>query len=127
MREGKGTVEFTSVSKTHAPYDCKNVAKITTDKKSQTATIEHVDVCKFDDHVRTDKLTLTVDELPKGVGLNTGDEVMFFAERTSNDVKDNAKPTATGRASARNITQTAKLLFIAQIRRGGGVAFPTTN
>ena len=86
-----------------------------------------MDVCKFDDNVRTNKLTLTVDELPKGVGLNTGDEIMFFAERTSNEVKDSGKATATGRASTRNITQTAKLLFIAQIRRGGVVVFPTTK
>lgn len=127
LREGKGTVELTNVTKAHVPYDCKRVAKITTDKKAQTATVEHLDVCKFDDNVRTDKLTLTVDELPKGVGLNTGDEIMFFAERTSNEVKDSGKPTATGRASTRNITQTAKLLFIAQIRRGGVVVFPTTK
>ena len=123
LKNGKGTVELTKVEKLQRSYDCKNIAKLTPGQDG-SATIEHLQVCKFDDTLLTNKLTLAVDTLPAGFSLNTGDEIIFFAKRTASDENRGSKPSARGMTSFRTITQQADLLFVAQIRRGAKVVYP---
>lgn len=123
VRDGRGTVELTTVEHLQIRYECKRAVRVT-DQKDKSALITREEVCKTDDRVVTNKLTLAVEGLPPDLGLKVGDELTFFAERTSNDEKHGAKPNAKGQTSFSTTTATAKLLFLAQVRRGGTILFP---
>jgi hypothetical protein len=123
LKDGKGTVELTIVNNLRTSYDCKEVVRINRES-ADSATITRDNVCKYDDTVVTDKLTLGVDTLPPGVSLEKGDELIFFARRTAKDNRDGSKPSTAGRASFRTTTATADLIFLAAVRRGSQMVFP---
>ena len=124
VKDGKGTVELTKVEKLHFSYDCKQVVRVKRESDN-SSTITRDDVCKFEDATITDKLTLAVSGLPKDVSLEKGDEVIFFAKRTAKDSQEGGKPSKEGRTSFRTTTATAELTFLAAVRRGGNLVFPT--
>ncbi|MDI1447928.1 hypothetical protein [Polyangium sp. 6x1] len=126
LKDGKGTVELTIVENRRFTYDCKEVVKIKRES-SDTATMTRENVCKFDDSVATDKLTLRVDVLPAGISLEKGDELVFFARRTAKDRQDGEKPSREGRKSFITTTATADLVFLAEVRRGPHVVFPASK
>jgi hypothetical protein len=126
LKDGRGSVELTTVEHQQLRYDCKRVVRVT-EQKDKSAIIAREEQCKIDDRVITNKLTLEVSSLPPGITLEPGDEVVFFAERTSNDQRNGSKPTAKGSASFYTTTATAKLMFLAQVRRGGALVFPASN
>jgi hypothetical protein len=126
LKDGKGTVELTIVDNLRASYDCKEVVRIKRET-GDSATMTRDNVCKYEDTVVTDKLTLGVDALPPGVSLEKGDELIFFARRTAKDYRDGGKPSKDGRTSFRTTTATADLVFLAEVRRGPHVVFPASK
>jgi len=126
LKDGKGTVELTIVNEERVRYDCKQVVRLKRETED-TATMTREEVCKIEDTVVTDKLTLGVDGLPPGVSLEKGDDIVFFARRTAKDYRDGGKPSNQGRTSFRTTTATADLVFLAAVRRGSNVVFPASK
>ncbi len=123
LKQGRGTIELSTVEKKRYVYGCKDAVKVKQEGDG-TATLTREEQCKSDDKLVTSTFTLAVDRMPPDVTIAVGDRLVFYANRTSTDTKDGSKPTKTGATSFSTTTTTADLVFLAQVQRDGEVVFP---